>query len=78
MGEDHPTTAASYNNLGNAYGSLGKNNEALVAFQAALGARRRTLGEEHVSTKRSYAAVASALERVGRAAEAQEFKAKAK
>jgi hypothetical protein len=38
----------------------------VTSLKAALEARRRSLGEKHVATKRSYAAVAGALEKLGR------------
>ena len=54
LGEEHPETATSYNNLGLVYYSKGEYDLALEYCQKALAICRKALGEEHPSTATSY------------------------
>ena len=57
LGEDHPDTLTSANNLANAYRRAGRHAEAIPIFEATLAACRRVLGDDHATTKileRSY------------------------
>ncbi len=44
FGQDHLDVAASYNNIGTVYESLGKNEEALEMLSKSLDIRTRILG----------------------------------
>jgi CHAT domain-containing protein len=77
LGEDHPDTAASYNNLALNLNTLGKHAEAQILFQKALDICQRVLGEDHPSTAISYNNVAYNLDDQGKHAEAQPLYQKA-
>ena len=47
LGETHPDVAASYNNIGLAYYSLGDYDKALEYYNKALGIQLNVLGENH-------------------------------
>ena len=47
LGENHPGTAASYNNIGSTQKALGDYTSALQSHQRALEICRKTLGENH-------------------------------
>ncbi|NJL62515.1 MAG: tetratricopeptide repeat protein, partial [Methylacidiphilales bacterium] len=51
LGEEHPDTAASLNNLAALYKSQGRYDEAEPMFNQALQIRIKVLGEEHPHTK---------------------------
>ena len=70
LGEQHPETAASYNNVAFCLQSQGRHGEALPLYQKALALTRRVLGERHLETGTSYNNVAFSLQRQGRIAEA--------
>jgi CHAT domain-containing protein/tetratricopeptide (TPR) repeat protein len=70
LGEDHPATAASYDNVAGNLNARGQYAEAGSLFQKALAIRRRTLGEEHPGTAVSYDNVAVNLHALGKYAEA--------
>ena len=53
-----PHVAASYNNVGNSLGELGRHEEALELEQKALQLRVKFFGEEHPSVATSYNNVA--------------------
>ena len=52
LGEEHPDTAGSLNNLALLYADQGKYEEAEPLYQRALAIYERVLGEEHPDTKR--------------------------
>jgi tetratricopeptide (TPR) repeat protein len=72
LGEEHPSTATSYNNLAYNLNAQGKYAEAAEGFRKALAIRRKVLGEEHPDTALSYNNVAFNLNAQGKYAEAQE------
>ncbi len=47
LGEEHPDTALSLNNLAMLYQDQGKYEQAEPLLQQALAMRQRVLGEEH-------------------------------
>ena len=53
MGDDHPNTATSLNNLAFVYESQGRYGEAEPLLQQALEIRRRVLGNDHPNTATS-------------------------
>jgi len=54
LGEEHPDTALSYNNLALNLNFRGKYAEAAPLYEKALDLRRKLLGEEHPDTATSY------------------------
>src|SRR5262245_12761198 len=50
LGESHPSTATSTNNVALCLQALGKPSEALPLFQKALAIREKALGESHPDT----------------------------
>ncbi len=65
LGDAHPETAESYNNLASCLGDQGKHALALPLFRRALAVFRRSLGEEHQRTALGYNNVAACLEGLG-------------
>ena len=51
MGENHPHTANSYNNIGVVYKNLGDYDKALEYHNKALEIRKDILGESHPFTQ---------------------------
>jgi CHAT domain-containing protein/tetratricopeptide (TPR) repeat protein len=72
LGEEHPDTAESYNNLAMSLQAQGKYAEAEESLGKALAIRRNVLGEEHPDTAQSYGTVARNLFLLGKYAEAEE------
>jgi len=70
VGEDHPHTAASYNNVAANLNAQGKYVEAGPLFQKALDILLKALGEEHPDTALGYNNVAANLDDQGKHAEA--------
>jgi len=70
LGEDHPHTASTYNNVAVNLGAQGKYAEAGPLYQKALDIHRKALGEEHPDTAASYNNVALNLNAQGKYAEA--------
>jgi len=54
LGEKHPDTAISYNNLASLYNSKGEYNKAEPLYKKALKIREEVLGEQHPDTANSY------------------------
>jgi tetratricopeptide (TPR) repeat protein len=54
LGEEHPRTAASYNNLATNLQAQGRYTEAEEGFRKALAIRRKALGENHPDTATSF------------------------
>jgi CHAT domain-containing protein/tetratricopeptide (TPR) repeat protein len=71
LGEDHPYTAASYNNLAFSLQAQGKYPEAQPLFEKALAIWRNALGEDQPLTATGYNNVAFNLKSRGKYAEAQ-------
>ncbi len=71
LGEDHPDTATSYNNLAATLGDQGKYAEAEAMHRRALAIRLKALGEGHPDTATSYNNLAATLHAQGKHAEAE-------
>jgi CHAT domain-containing protein/tetratricopeptide (TPR) repeat protein len=71
LGEDHPETLISCNNLAFNLDAQGKYTEAQPLLEEALSSRRRVLGEEHPSTAISCINLAFNFSAQGKYAEAQ-------
>lgn len=71
MGDEHPATLVSMNNLANIYEKLGRYNEAEPLYIKTLKLRQNILGNEHSGTLLSMHNLASLYERQGRYAEAE-------
>ncbi len=54
LGEDHPDTAGSYNNVASNLNAQGRFDEAEPLFRKGLEIRQQVLGEEHPDTAASY------------------------
>jgi CHAT domain-containing protein/tetratricopeptide (TPR) repeat protein len=72
LGEEHPDTAMSYNNVGLNLQAQGQYAAAAEVYQKALDIQRKVLGEEHPDTARSYNNVATNLQAQGQYAAAAE------
>jgi tetratricopeptide (TPR) repeat protein len=77
LGEDHPDTAQSYNDLAYSLNAQGKYAEAQRHFEKGLAFTRKALGEDHPQTAICYNNVAYNLHTQGRYAEAQPLYAQA-
>ncbi|PUB72155.1 MAG: hypothetical protein DBP03_18505 [gamma proteobacterium symbiont of Ctena orbiculata] len=71
LGEDHPDTAASYNNLAYNLKTQGRYEEAEPLYRNALEICQRVLGEDHPDTATSYNNLAYNLHAQGRYEEAE-------
>jgi tetratricopeptide (TPR) repeat protein len=78
LGEEHPDTATSYNNLAHLYQSMGDYAKALPLYEKALAICERVLGEEHPSTATSYNNLACLYESMGDSAKALPLREKAR
>ncbi|WP_189757333.1 tetratricopeptide repeat protein [Streptomyces eurythermus] len=65
LGEDHPSTLTSRNNLANAYESAGDLGRAIALYEQTLTDSERVLGEDHPSTLTSRNNLAGAYESAG-------------
>ena len=65
LGEDHPDTAQSYNNIATNLNAQGRYDEAEPLYKKALEICERELGEDHPDTATSYNNVASNLGEAG-------------
>jgi tetratricopeptide (TPR) repeat protein len=72
LGEEHPDTANSYNNVAYNLNAQGKYAEAAEGYRKALAIRRKVLGEEHPDTALSYNNLAVNLSAQGKYAEGAE------
>jgi S1-C subfamily serine protease len=70
LGEDHPDTLASANDLAGAYRLAGRLGEAIPLLEQTLASRRRVLGEDHPDTLASDSNLAYAYRSAGRLGEA--------
>ena len=71
LGEEHPHTLGSVNNLAWAYHAQGRYGEAEPLFQRALAAQERVLGPEHPRTLGSVNNLAALYQAQGRYGEAE-------
>ena len=71
LGEGHPDTATSYNNLAVTLRAQGKYAEAEAMHRRALAIRLKALGEDHPDTATSYNNLAVTLSAQGKYAEAE-------
>jgi CHAT domain-containing protein/tetratricopeptide (TPR) repeat protein len=71
LGEEHPDTAAAFNNVAYTLKAQGRYKEAETGYQKALAIRRKVLGEEHPSTAVSCNNLAANLDAQGRYKEAE-------
>jgi CHAT domain-containing protein/tetratricopeptide (TPR) repeat protein len=72
LGEEHPYTAQSYNNLAHTLQAQGKYKEAEEDHRKALELCRKSLGEEHPDTAIDYSNLANCLNKQGKYQEAEE------
>jgi CHAT domain-containing protein/tetratricopeptide (TPR) repeat protein len=72
LGEDHPDTAQSYDNLATSQQSQGQYPEAEEGFRKALAISSRALGAEHPLTAQCYNNLAMSQQYQGRYAQAEE------
>lgn len=77
LGDDHPGTATSYNNVAANLQALGNYTEAEMMLKKALAICRRVLGEEHPSTAAAYRNVSVNLTTQGKYSDAQPLLKKA-
>jgi tetratricopeptide (TPR) repeat protein len=77
LGEGHPDTAASYNDVAFNLNAQGKHAQAQPLFEKALAIRRQALGEDHPHTAQGYNNVATNLNAQGKHAQAQPLYEKA-
>ena len=77
LGENHPDTATSYNNIGIVYDSQGNYAKALEYHNKALEIRLNVLGENHHYTATSYNNFGAVYDNQGNYAKALEFYNKA-
>ncbi|HTU88670.1 MAG TPA: tetratricopeptide repeat protein [Gemmataceae bacterium] len=77
LGEEHPYTATSYDNLAANLNAQGKYKEVEEVDRKALAIRRKALGEEHPETAISYHNLAQNLKAQSKYKEAEEVYRKA-
>jgi hypothetical protein len=66
LGEEHPDTLRTANNLAYAYASTGRLDQAIPLLKQILTDYRRLLGDKHPDTLSSANNLASAYHAVGR------------
>ncbi|KEP46281.1 kinesin light chain, partial [Rhizoctonia solani 123E] len=76
LGDEHPSTLTSMNNLALTYSDLGRHDEAEQLQVKVLDTRKRVLGEEHPSTLMSMHNLASTYSHLGRPNEAEQLQVK--
>jgi tetratricopeptide (TPR) repeat protein len=72
LGEEHPDTAASYNNLAVNQGYQGQYAQAEEGYRKALAIQRKVLGEDHPHTAISYSNLTSIQQAQAKYAQAEE------
>jgi lipopolysaccharide biosynthesis regulator YciM len=65
LGEDHPSTLSSMNNVATIYGALGQYNKAVGLHEQTLKLKRTKLGEDHPSTLNSMSNLALVYRALG-------------
>jgi tetratricopeptide (TPR) repeat protein len=73
LGDDHPRTLTSINNIGALLKSMGKLKEAELYYREALDGRRRVLGDDHPDTLRSINNIGFLYKSIGRYEEAETY-----
>jgi DNA polymerase III delta prime subunit len=73
LGDEHPDTLISMNNLASTYRDQGRSNEAEELEVQVMQTRKRVLGDEHPDTLTSMANLALTYRNQGRWAEAEEL-----
>lgn len=73
MGENHPSTQTSINNMGVILQQAGKFDEAEPLLREALDLQRQTLGNRHISTLTSANNMGGLLLDLGKTAEAEQM-----
>ena len=71
LGEEHPDTAASLNNLGGLYRSMGDYAKAEPLYSRALEIRKKVFGEKHPQTAQSINNLAALYDATGDYAKAE-------
>jgi serine/threonine protein kinase len=77
FGREHPESANSAVNLGNAYAKLGNAVAAESLLRAGVRIKRKTLGIQHPDVIADQLTLAAALETFGKTAESRELRAEA-
>ena len=77
LGSEHPSTAASYNNIGLVYDNLGDYDKALKYYLKALAICEKALGLEHPNTATTYNNIGLVYDRLGDYNKALEYYFKA-
>jgi tetratricopeptide (TPR) repeat protein len=77
LGQDHPDTLTSLDDLAETYHDLGKLSEAAEMHEQVLEKRKKVLGEDHPDTLTSMDNVAELYGRLGRLDEAAEIEGQA-
>ena len=65
LGQDHPHTLTSRNNLAGAYRETGRITEAIALYEKVLTDRTRILGKDHPATLETLNALAGAYKDAG-------------
>lgn len=73
LGEEHPSTAISYNNLALLYGSMGAYEKVEPLYEKSLDIKKRILGENHMHTATAYSNLGILFETMGEYEKAEEL-----
>ncbi len=73
LGDEHPDTLVSINDMGTLLDSMGLYDEAMPHYREALETRQRVLGDEHPDALTSINNMGGLLERMGRHEEAMPY-----
>ena len=73
IGEEHPSVAISYNNIGSIWDTKGEYDKALEYYHKSLSIRLKTIGEEHPSVAVSYNNIGFIWEKKGEYDNALEY-----
>ena len=76
LGDEHPSTILSMNNLAWSYNNLGRPQDAVQLREKVLEACKRTLGDEHLSTILSMGNLARSYSNLGRPQDAVDLEEK--
>nr|WP_069473831.1 tetratricopeptide repeat protein [Microcystis aeruginosa] len=71
LGDNHPSTASSLNNLAELYQSQGRYSEAEPLYKQALAIFKQQLGDNHPNTATSLSSLAALYRDIGRYSEAE-------
>ena len=77
LGDDHPETLASINNMAQLLEGQDKLDEAMLHYREVLDTRSRTLGDDHPQTLRSISNMGLLLQHQGKLDEAESYYRKA-